>query len=468
MLDAVVERFLGQSPLSVMARLVLERACDAAWVDALFEDVAERQYRRELLFSEVVDRMGLVVLGLRPSLHAALKRQPVSVSVQAFYKKVAHSEPGVLRALVQGSFARLAPVRAEVDALRPQGAQRVPLCEGYRVRVVDTNDLPASDKRLKPLRGFAGAALPGQSLVVYAPEEDLVVDVLPWQDAHDQETGLLGHLLARAQPGELWLGDRAFSSRPILRTFAARGAHCLIREQSTRPVPQEEGPLRRVGRIETGVVYEQPVSIPDEAQPGGRLRLRRIEVRLDVPTEDGDTCLRLLTNVPAGRTRATTLARLYLKRWTIEALFGRLEAALHSELTGLGQPKAALLGFCTALLAYNVLSVLQAAVEAAHAHVVQREPLSTFYVAAELREYYGGLRAAVAPEAWGPLMGQSPRALAATLVDMARRVDPAHLKKQPRAPKPKTKKRRLPMAHYLRQVATSRVLAAGTVNYARR
>ncbi|HET9450849.1 MAG TPA: transposase [Aggregicoccus sp.] len=468
MFDAVVERFLGRSPLTVMARLVLERACDAGWVDGLFEEARERQYQRELLFSEVVDRMGLVVLGLRPSLHAALQREPVGVSVQAFYKKVAHSEPGVLRALVQGSHARLSPLRQAVDALRPAGSARVPLCEGYRVRVVDTNDLPASDKRLKPLRGFAGAALPGQSLVVYAPEEDLVRDVLPWADAHDQETGLLHHLLQTLESDELWLADRAFSSRPILRAFAARGALCLIREQSSRPVPQQEGALRRVGRIETGEVYEQPVCIPDDAQPDGLLHLRRIELRLREPTEDGDTCLRLLTNVPARRKRATTLARLYQKRWTVEALFGRLEAALHSELRGLGQPHAALLAFCTALLAYNVLSVLMAAVEAAHADVVQQQPLSSFYVAAELREYYGGLKAAVAPEAWQPYATQSPQALAATLVGMAHRVNPAHLKKHPRAPKPKRKKRRVPHAQYLRQVATSRVMAAGTVDYVHR
>ncbi|MBF5046660.1 transposase [Simulacricoccus sp. 17bor-14] len=406
-------------------------------------------------------------MGLRPSLHAALQRAPVGVSVQAFYKKAAHSEPGVLRALVQGSHARLSPLRAEVDALRPGGAP-ARVCPGYRVRVVDSNDLPASDKRLKALRGFAGAALPGQSLVVYAPDEDLVLDVLPWADAHDQETGLLHLLLQTLQPDELWLADRAFSSRPILRAFAARGAHCLIREQSTRPVPQEQGPLRRVGAVETGEVYEQPVCIPDASQPGGLLHLRRIEVRLHTPTEDGDTCLRLLTNVPARRKRATTLARLYRKRWTVEALFGRLEAALHSELRGLGQPKAALLAFCTALLSYNVLSVLMAAVRAAHADVVKQQPLSSFYVAAELREYYGGLKAAVLPEVWQPYAAQSPETLAATLVDMARRVNPAHLQKHPRPPKPKRKKRRVPHAQYLRQVATSRVLAAGTVDYVKR
>jgi hypothetical protein len=464
MLDAVVERFLGESPLTVMARLVLERACNPAWVDAIFEDSRERQYQRQLLFSDVVDRMGVVVLGLRPSLHAALQRHPVNASVQAFYKKVSHTEPRVQRALVQGSYGQLSPVRREVEALRRKVAP--PLCEGMPVRVVDGNDLPASDKRVKPLRGFTGAALPGQSLVVYSPDEDLVVDVLPWQDAFAQEAALLKHLLAQLQPGELWIADRAFSTRPILRAFAAKEAYALVREKSTCPVPREEGPMRHVGTIEAGEVYEQSVSIPDEE--GGMLHLRRIELRLYEPTENGETFIRLLTNVPASRKAATILARLYKSRWKIEGLFGRLEAALESELQGLGQPKSALFAFCVALVAYNVLSVLQAAVEAAHEEVVEEQPISTFYMAAELGEYYGGLKVAVAPEAWTPYQGMGPSQLALTLVQMARRVNPAHLKKHPRGPKPKKPHRKLTKRQLRRQVATSRVLAAGTVDYPKR
>jgi IS4 transposase len=461
MLDAVVERFLGQSPLTVMARLVLERACDAGWVDALFEESRQRQYHRELLFSEVVDRMGQVVLGLRPSLHAAVQRHRVGVSVQAFYKKVNHTEPEVLRALVQGSFARLCPVRTAVDGLRRPPP---PLCAGMPLRVVDGNDLPASDKRLKALRGFRGAAMPGQSLVVYAPDVDMVVDVLPWEDAHDQEAPLLQHLLPKVEPGQLWLADRGFSTRAILQAFASQKAFLLVREQSCYPKPAEDGPPRRVGRMETGTVYEQPVSIPDGQD--GTLRLRRIYLWLDTPTEDGDSVIRLLTNVPGHRKGATTLARLYRARWRIEALFGRLEAALESELQSLGHPRGALLGFCTALVAYNVLSVLQAALEAAHADVVEEQPLSSFYIALELREYYGGLQAAVLPEAWAPYASQSPSQLALTLLHMASRVDPATLRKHPRGPKPKRKKGYAPASEVRRQVATSRVLAAGTVDYA--
>jgi hypothetical protein len=81
---------------------------------------------------------------------------------------------------------------------------------------LDGNHLAGSEKRLGPLRGFWGAALPGQSLVVYAPEDDLVVDILPCEDAHDQERALMGPVLERVKAGELWPTDRNFSTKNIL------------------------------------------------------------------------------------------------------------------------------------------------------------------------------------------------------------------------------------------------------------
>jgi hypothetical protein len=68
---------------------------------------------------------------------------------------------------------------------------------------LDGNHLPASEKRFKALRDFRGAALPGQSLVVYAPEVGLVVDVVPAEDAHAQERALMGPVLERVREGEL-------------------------------------------------------------------------------------------------------------------------------------------------------------------------------------------------------------------------------------------------------------------------
>ncbi len=83
MMNAVVSHCAKISPLTVMARLALQRALDPAWVDALFERERGAQYQRELLFSTTVELMSVVAVGLRPSLHAAAQAYPdLPVSVR--------------------------------------------------------------------------------------------------------------------------------------------------------------------------------------------------------------------------------------------------------------------------------------------------------------------------------------------------------------------------------------------------
>jgi IS4 transposase len=357
-MEGMLKRFAERAPVAVMARLGLQRALSAEWVDEVFESHRGGQYTRELLFSTVVDLMSLVALGLRPSLHAAAqKSRELPVSLAALYEKVNRTEPALVQALVRGSAKRLAPVMA------PLRKGTAPWLRGYRVRVVDGNHLPASEKRLVPLRGFRGAALPGHSLVVFDPDAGVVTDLVPCEDGHASERPLLATLLAQAQPGELWIGDRLFCTRPAIREAHSRGASVLFRESGANPQPTPTGERRRIGRIETGLVYEQEVCLPCPEQ--GDLVLRRIEIELDAPTTSGDGVIRLLTTLPAA-VRARAIARLYRKRWTIEGLFGRLEAALHSEVRTLGYPRAALLAFGLAVVAFNVLAVIEAAVAATH------------------------------------------------------------------------------------------------------
>lgn len=454
--DAVLQRFVEQSPVSVMAQLAMERALAPDWLDALFEVHAERQYTRELLFSTVVELMGLVAVGLRPSLHAAAKAKGLTVSMQALYDKVKRCEPGVVRALVQGSAERLSPVLASVRRHK----EEAPLAEGFRVRVVDGNFLPGSEKRVKPLRGFRGAALPGFSLVVYAPEEGLVVDVVPEEDAYASERRVVPQALERAQAGDLWLADRNFSTRPILFGLSDRQACFLIREHAVHPNVTPTSHLKRVGRVETGVVFEQRAEVEDDE--GRSLRLRRVELHLDEPTEEGDTVIALLTNAPEEALSALEVARLYRKRWTVEGMFQRLESALHSEVKTLGQPKSALLAFGTAVVAYNLLSVVQAAVEAAHPEAKEEGvELSTYFLADEVQATWRGMMIAVPPEAWDAFAQLSASQLAHTLVRVGAYAQPKRLRKHPRGPKKKTKKGyvsgRLARSH----VSTARVLASG-------
>ena len=94
MWQEVLGQFEKHAPASVMARIALQQAMPAAWIDEVFEANRQRQYPRELLFSTVVELMTLVSLGLQPSLHAvARKMEHLPVSLAALYDKVATTCP---------------------------------------------------------------------------------------------------------------------------------------------------------------------------------------------------------------------------------------------------------------------------------------------------------------------------------------------------------------------------------------
>jgi IS4 transposase len=459
LLRGVRERFEKESPFTVMAHLNITRALDPEWINDVFERKSDGQYTRELLFSSVVEAMSLVALGLQPSVHAAAKalEEELTVSLASLYNKINGVHPAVTRALVSESAERLLPVMEEI---KPKEYRSV---KGLRLRIVDGNHHPASEKRLKPLREYRGAALPGQTLVVYDPDLELMTDILPWEDAHAQERLIMQELLPSATKGDLWIADRNFCCAPILLGFIERGAYFLVREHAINPNPKVESKLRKLGRVETGTIYEQTVSIKDK--DGAVHRIRRIELRLDEPTDDGDMVIRLLTNVPASKLKAKRLAELYRRRWRIEGMFQRLEQVLHSEVTTLGKPRATLFAFGVAALAYNVLSILMAAVRAKHAVTMEKAKIeiSPYYIALELRMYYAGLLLLTGTTDWKPGASPSAKALAKTLLTLAGNVDPFRFRSYPRKPKKPKKKGYVSKAKAQQHVATSQVLEAGRV-----
>lgn len=446
MWKAVIERFERHAPASVMARLALEHALPAQWVDKVFEAHRQRQYPRELMFSSIVELMTLVTLGMRPSLHAvARQHEGLAVSLAALYDKVKRSEPTVLRGLISGSALRLMPVVAQWGG--PASLA------GWQLRIVDGNHLAASDKRLKVLRGHRGVALPGHSLVVYDPDAGLVCDMVACEDAHESERVGVLPLIGRAQCGQLWIADRHFCTHNILDSLARTGAHFLVREHAKHPRVAQQGDWSEPTHTDTGAVREQTFAVegihvpparggkkeaqspaPSEpaAQPAGAWR--RIQITLDSPTEAGEHTIGLWTNLPM-TVDAATVAQLYRKRWRIEGMFQRLESVLHSEIKSLGHPRAALLGFAVAVLAYNVLSLLQRAVEYAHRPQTPDLEVSTYHLSVQVKSGYEGMLIAVPAEHWPSAASQDPQALAQALLRLAQRILPKQVATSKRGPK---------------------------------
>src|SRR5437899_4200273 len=381
MLGKVFVRVVEKSTISVMVRGLLERVLGAEQLDAWYARTVEKQYTRTLLFSTVYNLLSQVVFCIQPALHAAYRHHEdtVGTSVVSVYNKLNGVETHTSAELVRYSATVLRPLIAQV------GGGCVPWLPGMRVKIVDGNCIEATEHRLKELRALQAGALPGKSLVVYEPAQGLVTDVFPCEDGHAQERSLFGAVLETVQANDLWIQDRNFCTCAFLCAIDQRGAAFITRQHEGLPFERVNA-LRSVGRIETGHVAEQRVQVWD-AQGSAHL-FRRIRVKLDQATRDGDRVLYILTNLPLRKASAKRVARLYRKRWTLETAFQHLEAYFHSEINTLGYPKAVLFGFCLALVAYNMLAVVMAALRSVHCAETIDHDLFLYYVANDISHTY--------------------------------------------------------------------------------
>lgn len=429
LLSNAFDRFLAQRPMAVMARGVLEHLLDPAHLDRVFEAAAERGYQRELLFSTLVDLFADVVLRVEPSVHAAYQRRQaeVGVSAAAVYRKLNGVEPVVSAALVADSARR---ARAVIGELR---AAHEPWLPGYRCRVLDGNHLGATEHRIGELRATWAAPLPGRVLVVLDPQWMLATEVFLTPDGHASERSLLDAVVTAVGPRDVWIADRNFCTLGFLFGIARRLGFFVVRQHGSLE-GELVGQRRRRGRIHTGVVYEQKIRLTD---PGtGRSRVwRRVTVELKAPTRDGDRELHLLTSLPAAVASAAAVCDLYRRRWTLETVFQEVTTTLACEHPTLGYPRAALFGFCLALLAYNAVSVLKAALRAVHGAATVTETVSGYYIALEVRQAADGLSVAVPADAWAGFAAAPAAALAAWLRTAAAGIDLRRYRKHPRGPK---------------------------------
>ena len=426
MLGAVFERFVEKSPISVMVRATLERVLSADRLDLWYERTAEKQYTRDLLFSTVYDLMSQVVFCVQPSVRAAYLAQEADVgtSIVSVYNKLNGLEPRTSAELVRYSAREFAPLIAQMDGAR------APWLDGYRVKIVDGHCLAASEHRLQVLREAPGRALPGKSLVVYEPAPGLVTDIFPCEDGHAQERSLLGAVLATVAANDLWIADRTFCTRAFLGEMDTRGGFFIIRQHQRLPF-ELFSPLQSYDRTPTGDIAQQRVCVVDEH--GAKHVLRRVRLKLDHATRNGATLLHLLTNLPR-QISAKQVAPLYRNRWPLETAFQQLEAYFHSEINTLGYPKAALFGFSLALVAYNVLAVVLAALRSVHGEATVEHDVSLYYIANELATTYTGMMIAIPEPEWAIFYAMRTADLAAILRDLAQRVRLQALRKSRKRP----------------------------------
>jgi IS4 transposase len=329
-----------------------------------------------------------------------------------------------------------------------------PLVKGYQVKIVDGSHLRRTQRRIGELRVLNSAPLPGHAVVVLDPQRKIVLDAIPCEDAYAQERTLLPELLETIQAKNLVIADRNFCTMRFLLQIIAHQAGFVIREHGNTLRSRFCGKRKKVAQTDSGIVYEQAIEIEDDE--GVTAVIRRVTIELFEKTRNGDSEIHILTNLPP-RIGAVRVAELYRHRWKIEHAFLEVQQNLEGEIETLGYPKAALFSHCMALVSYNVMSVLQAALRAAHGTEKIEEEVSVYYVADEIAHTYRGLEIAIPESYWKKQYASlSPRQMARALIAIATQIDLGRYRKHKRGPKKKTE----PMnKKYRAHVSTARILA---------
>jgi hypothetical protein len=429
-LPAILNPFVEKAPAAVMTRIALDWILDGTPMDQILQEVAEGQFEREFLLRHFVDVMLDVACGFRPTPRAAFLRRNLEqvASVSAFYRKLGRMELAVTEEIVRRTAMRARQLVRAGGGLLPEP---IP---GYPARIIDGNVLSGTEHRIKPLRTTWSAGLPGMSLAIYEPATGTITDLILAEDAHTQERALLARI--PIEPGRLYIADRNFCVRSLLFRIAVAPAFFLVRwHRSTLPF-RATSRLHRRGRCRSGEIIEQTIEVSDDK--GVAHPLRRIVLKLDEPTRDGETEIVLITNLPA-EVAAAACCAAYGDRWEIEGHYQAMTDLLHCEIPSLGYPRAALFAFSMSAVAGNALAVLKGNLRVAHGEEIAQE-VSDFALVDEAAEDYPGMMKAVPPAAWPRLSIHGAEEVASVLNAVAAKV-PVHRmfrsRRGPKKPRPK-------------------------------
>ena len=143
MLNPAFDQFVKNSPVTVMARGIIERVLDPEQLNNWFDTSADQQYTRDLLFSTVFDIMSQVVRGSHSSVHAAYQanKEDISVSITSVYNKLNGMEPQISANLVRYAAKQVEPIIRRLGGTCPS-----PL-PGLRIRLLDGNCIEKTEHR---------------------------------------------------------------------------------------------------------------------------------------------------------------------------------------------------------------------------------------------------------------------------------------------------------------------------------
>lgn len=359
------EVFVQQSPASAIVRRTVERIFSPEKLDQVFQQHAGVQYTREITFRQCLHAMAEVVTKGESSLgawHRAHVKE-LGVTRQALYDKLKRLDQLGVR--VATSLVRYAASEVS-EALRKMPSPPQPLLPGYRVRVLDSNHLAGTEQRISDVRrrGWRAPVLAGQALVLYDPQFDVVTDVISCKAAFSQGRSLADEVAGLVAARDVVVADHNFCTPRLLFGLRGQGAFFAIRQHGAllcrpeRPRPPADQDPEEPTMEERAVSLAHPES-------GQTLAVRQITLVAGKPTRGPQRPVHILTDLPPEVADARRVAELYRDHWTVRGALERLAADLKSPIDTLPYPKAALFGFCVALVVYNAVALVKGALRAA-------------------------------------------------------------------------------------------------------
>lgn len=441
-MSKILDRFVQKAPFAVMTR-VLTQEFIGSELSRVFDDNRNAQYDYIASFPAVAATVADVALNFSDNFNQAYKehKEELDVTRQSFYAKTRGVEPAVSEALVLHSGQKAIAMQEALDFAPWE------LLAGYRCLSIDGNVLAKSDKRLKVLHDVKAAPLPGKIVARFDLQRQVFDHCYVLIDGHAQESNTCGQIVEDLLPNDVVIADRHYCIISFLTNIAVAAGFFVIRQHG-RLKGVLQGKRKRVGRVATGVVYEQALklSTADDA-----MVVRRVTVELDTPTRDGDSEIHILTNLPCA-VPATKVAELYRHRWEEETAFNVLQMTLTCEHSGIGHPHAAALLFCMSVLAFNLRQTIFAALYATHAEEDVDE-ISHFHVSKNVSDKTEGMLIAITAEEWTALIPTTIQGIASLLREIAAEIDLQDYRKSRRGPKKKK-------PHRSRNVASSHVSTA--------
>jgi len=255
------------------------------------------------------------------------------------------------------------------------------------------------------------------------------------QRVHERK--LFRKLFAFFRPGDITLTDRGFCAYTDIAVLQRTGVDTVMRLHQARPRDLRKG--KRLGPNDRLVTWHKPTQRPrgctvaDWRRLPESLALRLVYVTINVPGWRTQSLVVVTTLTDAVRYPAAEIAKLYLRRWTVELFFREIKIILGMDVLRCQTPAMVRKEIVMHAIAYNLIRALMQ--QAAALYHVPIERLSFKGSVDTLRQWVETLNAASGkPREQARLFNQLLQILAEDIVPYRpERAEPRVRKRRPKA-----------------------------------